>query len=93
MSSNVKNGAQPTNGRPKGTFAQWLLKKQNWWLQFAIVSGISIAGLLALGIWTYDGAPPVAPFISASTGEVVIPVDQIVRGKELFHIRGLMSWG
>ena len=92
MSSNVKNGAQPGNGKPAGTFAQWLLKKQNWWLQFAIVAGISIAGLVALGVWTYDGAPPVAPFVS-SADETVIPVDRIVHGKELFHVRGLMSWG
>lgn len=92
MSSNLKNGTRPNNGWPKKTFAQWLLKKQNWWLQFAIVGGIGVIGLLALGMWTYAGAPPVAPFVS-STGETVIPVDQIVRGKELFHVRGLMSWG
>ena len=93
MSSNLTNGAHPQDGWPKKTFAQWLLKKQNWWLQFAIVAGISVVGLLALGFWTYDGAPPVVPFVSATTGETVIPLDHIVRGKELFHIRGLMSWG
>ncbi len=80
------------NGNKKKTFAQWLLNKKTWWLHFAIVSGISIVGLLALGSWTYSGAPPIGNFVS-STGETVISVEQIQRGKELFHIRGLMSWG
>lgn len=77
----------------KRTFAQVLLDKKTWWAHFAIVSAISIVGLLALGNWTYEGAPPVAGFVSASTGQSVIPLEEINKGKELFHLRGLMSWG
>src|SRR5581483_2499210 len=67
--------------------------KPNWWVQFAVVSGVSVAGLVALGTWTYTSAPPRAPFVSSATGTEVIPLGQILRGQELFHLRGLMSWG
>ena len=94
MSSGSTGNGSPGNGVPKRTFAQVLLDKKGWWAHFAIVSGISIIGLLALGIWTYTGAPPYnVPFVSASTGEAVIPFSQISRGNELFHLRGLMDWG
>jgi nitric oxide reductase subunit B len=59
---------------------------------FAIVSGISIAGLLYLGTATYRGAPPVASFVSVSD-EAVIPRDLINRGETVFRLRGLMSYG
>ena len=92
MALNENGDGGTMTAHPKKTFAQWLLRKQNWWLQFVVVAAVSIAGLLALGIWTYDGAPPVTTFVSPS-GETVIPTDRIVRGKEIFHIRGLMLWG
>ncbi|MBI4485511.1 MAG: cbb3-type cytochrome c oxidase subunit I [Acidobacteria bacterium] len=90
-SNNLNSSTRQSNG-PGHTFAQKLLSKQTWWVHFAIVSAISLTGLLALGTWTYVGAPPVASFV-ASTGETVISADQIGRGKEVFHLRGLMSWG
>jgi nitric oxide reductase subunit B len=74
-------------------FAKWLLAKKNWWINFTVVAAISIVGLIALGSWTYSGAPPLASFVSAASGETVIPLEQIQRGKEVFHLRGLMSWG
>ncbi|OFV90385.1 MAG: nitric-oxide reductase [Acidobacteria bacterium RIFCSPLOWO2_12_FULL_65_11] len=85
----VKPGAVPR----KRTFAQVLLDKNSWWAHFAIVSVISIVGLIALGVWTYQGAPPYVPFVSSSTGQTVIPFEQIARGKEVWHLRGLMDWG
>lgn len=78
--------------RHKRTFAQALLDKKTWWVHFAIVSAISIVGLIFLGTWTYVGAPPLVDFVS-STGKTVIPDNLITRGKEIFHIKGLMSWG
>jgi nitric oxide reductase large subunit len=48
--------------------------------------------LIFLGTWTYTGAPPVVDYVS-STGTTVIPANLIVRGKEVFHLKGLMSWG
>ena len=77
---------------PKRTFAQTLLDKKTWWVHFAIVSAISIVGLIFLGTWTYTGAPPIVSFVSSS-GETVIPAGAITRGKEVFHLKGLMSWG
>ncbi|MCW5829012.1 MAG: cbb3-type cytochrome c oxidase subunit I [Deltaproteobacteria bacterium] len=79
-------------GNRNRTFAKWLLDKKTWWLHFAVVAGISIVGLVALGSWTYEGAPPIANFVSPA-GETVIPAERVDRGKEIFHLRGLMSWG
>jgi len=82
-----------SQGSHKRTFAQVLLDKHTWWKHFAIVSAISIVGLVALGMWTYTGAPPIADYVSASNQETVIYADQITHGKEIFHLKGLMSWG
>jgi nitric oxide reductase subunit B len=72
--------------------ALWLVNKKNWLTHFIIVAGICIAGLIYLGGATYMGAPPLVDYVS-STGETVISQKQIKRGQELFHIRGLMSYG
>ncbi len=69
-----------------------LMNRKNWFTIFLIVSAISIAGLIYLGGATYTGAPPLENFES-STGNVVISRDQIKKGEEVFHLRGLMSWG
>ena len=76
----------------KQNLALWLVNKKNWLTQFMIVAGISIAGLIYLGGATYSGAPPLVDFVSPD-GQTVISQKQIKRGEELFHIRGLMSWG
>src|SRR3990172_912812 len=88
------NGSQQgiSTIRFEGTFAHFMLQKKNWLLLFAIVAAISSVGLVLLGKWTYEGAPPLTNFVSA-TGETVINKEQIYDGKELFHVRGLMSWG
>lgn len=91
MHDNAKERA--LRSKAGGNLGKWLLAKPNWWTQFAIVVGVSVAGLLALGTWTYTSAPPRVSFVAASTGRVAIPVDDIVRGQEVFHLRGLMSWG
>jgi len=72
--------------------ALWLVNKKNWLTHFLIVAGICIAGLIYLGGATYMGAPPLVDYVS-STGETVITQKQIKRGQEIFHLRGLMSWG
>ena len=72
--------------------ALWLVNKKNWLTHFMIVAAICIAGLIYLGGATYMGAPPLVDYVSA-TGETVITQKQIKRGQELFHIRGLMSYG
>ena len=73
--------------------AQWLLNKKTWTTHFLIVALISVAGLVYLGQQTYSGAPPLVNYVSADTGEVVLSQQQIERGKEVFHLRGLMGYG
>ena len=69
-----------------------LLNKKYWFMHFWATSIISIAGLLYLGTATYTGAPPIADFVD-SNGKVVVSVDQINKGREVFHLRGLMNYG
>jgi nitric oxide reductase subunit B len=76
----------------KKNFALWLVNKKSWLTQLMIVATISIGGLVYLGGATYLSAPPVVSFVGPS-GEPVFTHEQINRGKEIFHIRGLMSWG
>ncbi len=86
MSTNVKN-------KPAlGALALVLLNKKFWIAHFLIVTIISVAGLLYLGSATYSGAPPLTDFRSADN-EIVISRDQIMAGEEVFHLRGLMSYG
>jgi len=74
------------------TFGQALLIKKYWWLHALIVTGISVIGLIALGVWTYSSAPPLTNFV-LSSGETVIPEWEIQRGKQVFHLKGLMTYG
>lgn len=70
----------------------WLIAKRNWWLHFLIVALISTTGVVWLGYATYTGVPPLADFV-LEDGTTIIPKQQIVRGKEVFHLRGLMNYG
>ncbi|MCC6201880.1 MAG: cbb3-type cytochrome c oxidase subunit I [Gammaproteobacteria bacterium] len=72
--------------------AMWLLNKKNWFTHFLIVAAISVVGLVYLGQQTYSGAPPLVNFVTKD-GAVVFSKENIERGKELFHIRGLMAYG
>ncbi len=72
--------------------AMWMLNKKNWFAQFLVVAAISVVGLIYLGQQTYSGAPPLVNFVSP-TGEVVASEATIKRGKEVFHLRGLMGYG
>lgn len=62
-------------------------------LHALIVTVISVIGLVALGVWTYTSAPPLTNYVLSSTGETVIPEWQIQRGKQVFHLKGLMTYG
>ncbi len=84
---------RPENSRTRRNLGKWLLAKPNWWIQFSFVVGVNVLGLLALGTWTYESAPPRVPFVAAATGKTVIPEAELVRGQEVFHLRGIMSWG
>ncbi|NJD68296.1 MAG: nitric-oxide reductase, partial [candidate division NC10 bacterium] len=81
-----------SKGKNERTFAQALLIKKYWWLHALIVTAISVIGLIALGVWTYTSVPPLVNFVSSS-GEVVIPEWEMQRGKQVFHLKGLMTYG
>lgn len=84
------NAANVSTG--DSNLAMWLLNKKNWFTHFLIVAIISIAGLVYLGRETYVGSPPLANFVTSS-GQVVMTTEQLARGKEIFHLRGLMLYG
>lgn len=83
---------QRANGANSIGFARILVQKKFWPLHFAIVAAISIIGVAYLGLETYKGAPPLGDFTTPD-GKVVATLEQINRGKEVFHLRGLMSYG
>lgn len=76
----------------KKTISSLLLSKKYWFVHFWIVSAISIAGLLYMGGETYSGAPPV-PNFSSDDGKIIVSIDDIKAGQEIFHLRGLMNYG
>ncbi len=78
--------------KPEMNLALMLVNKKYWLMHFMIVAVISISGLIYLGGATYMGAPPLEDYVS-SEGETVFTRAQIKRGQEIFHLRGLMSWG
>lgn len=81
-----------SRGNGFGNLARLLLNKKFWGLHFLVVILVSAAGLIYMGDATYEGAPPVADF-RGPDGRVVISAEQISRGEEVFHLRGLMSYG
>ena len=76
----------------KDSVSALLLNKKYWFAHFWIVSIISILGLVYMGGATYMGAPPVPTYV-ASNGEVIITEAEIMKGQEIFHLRGLMNYG
>ncbi len=89
MNANIGTGSGSAG---QSNLAMWLLNKKNWFTHFLIVAAISVAGLVFLGRETYTGAPPLVDYVT-QTGETFITEQQIKRGKEIFHLRGLMAYG
>ncbi|MDP6426544.1 MAG: hypothetical protein QF449_10055 [Alphaproteobacteria bacterium] len=82
----------PNASQTSRNLALILLNKKFWIAHFLIVVAISVAGLIYLGGATYTGAPPLVDFKSPA-GETVISRSLIKSGEEVFHLRGLMSYG
>jgi len=76
----------------KDSISALMLNKKYWFVHFWIVSIISIAGLVYMGAATYLGAPPTPTYVS-ETGKVIITEADIMKGQEIFHLRGLMNYG
>lgn len=68
------------------------MNPKNWWLPFALILGISLAGVAFIGYETYEKAPPIPDFVDAE-GQVVLSHDQILEGQRVFHHYALMEYG
>ncbi|MCG3184166.1 MAG: hypothetical protein ICCCNLDF_02278 [Planctomycetes bacterium] len=73
-------------------FSRLLIQKKYWPIHILFVAAVSIIGVGYLGLETYKGAPPIADFVTPD-GKTVFTVEDINRGKEVFHLRALMSYG
>src|SRR5690606_3574757 len=73
-------------------FSGLLIQKKYWPIHILFVAAVSIIGVGYLGLETYKGAPPIADFVTPD-GKTVFTVEDINRGKEVFHLRALMSYG
>ncbi|MBZ0118934.1 MAG: cbb3-type cytochrome c oxidase subunit I [Sandaracinaceae bacterium] len=78
--------------KTRRNLAQRLRDKRTWPALLAIVTVVCLGGLAYLGAATYGGAPPLADFVTAD-GRTVVSRDAIKRGQQVFHLRGLMSYG
>jgi nitric oxide reductase subunit B len=78
--------------RIKRTFLGYLMNPRNWWLPFALILGISLAGVVYIGFETYQKAPPIADF-AAPDGRVIASRQDILAGQEVFHRYALMEYG
>lgn len=76
----------------KRTFVGYLMNPKNWWLPFALVMGISLAGVAFIGYETYGEAPPLPDFAD-ERGRLVVSREQVLAGQEVFQWYALMEYG
>ncbi|HJW55442.1 MAG TPA: cbb3-type cytochrome c oxidase subunit I [Burkholderiaceae bacterium] len=69
-----------------------VMNRKNWWFPLLIVMAIGIGSMLYVGSRTYQDAPPIPDFTSAS-GEAVVPSASILRGQVVFQKYALMDYG
>jgi nitric oxide reductase subunit B len=69
-----------------------VLHRRNWWLPLLLVMGVGVCSMLFVGTRTYQDAPPIPDFVTAS-GEIVLSHDAIVRGQLVFQKYALMDYG
>ncbi|HET9824870.1 MAG TPA: cbb3-type cytochrome c oxidase subunit I [Chitinophagaceae bacterium] len=74
------------------SFLVFLMKPKNWWLPFAVIFTISIAGVSFIGYETYHKAPPIPDFTDEK-GNIVIGKEDIIAGQQVFHHYALMEYG
>ena len=73
-------------------WAALLSDRKYWSLYFLVTVAITVAGVGYYGGVAVSEVPPVCDFVT-ETGEVVFSADMITHGEEVFHLRGLMSYG
>jgi nitric oxide reductase subunit B len=77
---------------PASWWNRWVMNRKNWWLPLLIVMSVGIGSLLFVGTRTYQDAPPIPDFASAS-GEVLVSNASILRGQVVFQKYALMDYG
>lgn len=65
---------------------------RKWWLPIAIVLISGLAGVVFMGIRTYQDAPPIPDFVD-SGGRVVASKDSVLEGQLVFQKYALMNYG
>lgn len=70
----------------------FLMKQKNWWLPLMLIFVVSLAGVLMIGVQTYDDAPPMPDFVEPS-GKTVFTKKDIVDGQRVFQKYALMEYG
>ncbi|MCC6979115.1 MAG: cbb3-type cytochrome c oxidase subunit I [Candidatus Melainabacteria bacterium] len=63
-----------------------------WWLPIAVVLISGLAGVVFMGIRTYQDAPPI-PSFSDRAGRILISSDSILEGQVVFQKYALMNYG
>ena len=78
--------------KTENKLASLLDNKKYWSCYCLIVVAIATAGVGYYGGVAVSEVPPVCDFVTEN-GEVAFSADMITHGEEVFHLRGLMSYG
>ena len=76
----------------KKTFISYLLNPKNWWLPLSLIFGVSMVGLIMIGIHTYTEAPPIPTYITSGK-KTVFSKEDILKGQAVFQKYALMEYG
>eukprot|EP01084_Bolivina_argentea_P105630 189171_1 len=76
----------------KGNWVATLSNKNYWSFNFLVVVAICVGGIGYFGEVAHYEVPPLCNFLD-SKGNVIIAAKSITHGEELFHLRGIMSYG
>jgi nitric oxide reductase subunit B len=68
------------------------MNKKYWWQPLFIVLAAGIAGVLFMGVRTYQDAPPIPNYLTKS-GLTVISHQNIIDGQQVFQKYALMDYG
>ncbi len=78
--------------KAKSNWLQKLSNKNYWAFYFLVVVAICVGGIGYFGEVAHYEIPPLCDFVD-SNGKAVFTEAQINHGEELFHLRGIMSYG
>jgi nitric oxide reductase subunit B len=68
------------------------MNTKSWWKSLLFVFVIGIAGVMYMGVLTYQDAPPICNFVD-DRGELVVTAEQITQGQIVFQKYALMNYG